>query len=109
MPTLYQWLEAESEGASIEAVVFGEMGWHGYNEEPYTVPGLIPKGILLTLEQAMPWLSIKFDSGYGSPGCPAMYAWTAKHVYLIVQYDGTTSITSVPRDPTATIPTMPGG
>lgn len=109
MTTLYQWLESETEGASIEAIVFGEMGWHGYNEEAFAIPGPIPKGVLLTLEQAMPWLNIEFDAGFGSPGCPAMYAWTSRRVYFVTQYDGATSLDWVPRDPTATIPIMPGG
>jgi hypothetical protein len=108
LTTLKRELNDLTEGDSIEAIIFGPVGWDSSEEENKKWPNL-PKGKLLTPAQAKPWLDIEFDTGYGSPKCPAMYAWTGRHVYFIVQYDGSTTLYRIPRDPHADMPTMPGG
>ena len=69
----------------------------------------IPKGIVLTWAAAKCWLDYEFDPGYGAPECNSIYVWTNFNVYFIVQYDGSTSMHSIPRQPTNIIPEMPGG
>lgn len=53
------------------------------------------ESITLTEEQLLK----SFDSGYGVPEGEPFTAWTAKHVYFPVQYDGSEWVTSVSRHP----------
>lgn len=94
----------------IEAIVFGEWGWGDYRE-PVEKP--VPKdkqGVILTIKEAKPMMAgWTYFCGYGSPECYATNVWTNKRILWITQYDGSTSIDSAPRNPTAVIPEMPGG
>jgi hypothetical protein len=94
----------------VESVVFGDWGWSGY-EEPD--PPFVPKdkkGVLLTLEEAKPYMNgWSLFSGFGSPQTYAINVWTNKRVLWITQYDGSTSLDSVSRFPVACMPDMPGG
>ena len=89
--------------------MLGEMGWGDYKSD--TVPGYAqcPKNQLMTWDYALPFLTYEFDDGYGAPGCQAVTAWTANKVIIVVQYDGSTSPFSVPRNPISHIAEMPGG
>jgi hypothetical protein len=109
MSTLKDWILSIAGGETIESVVIGEMGWHDYGKEFVPQYDECPKGELLTWEQAEPFLSYDFDSGYGAPGCQAVYVWTATKVMYVVQYDGSTNMNYVPRHPTPGMPDMPGG
>lgn len=98
-------LEA-ADGEPIEAIVFGEGGWGDYNMEKW---GDYPVGSVLTWADALPVVDREYHTGYGAPECPSTYAWTASRVLYVVQYDGSTSISSIPRNPTDCKPEMPGG
>jgi hypothetical protein len=95
---------------TVEAVIFGKYGWEGYDEPK---PAPIPKDkqkILMTLEEAEPYMQEwEIYGGYGAPNAYAMYVWTNKRVMWITQYDGSTSLDSMPRNPIACNPKMPGG
>lgn len=94
----------------VEAIIFGPYGWSGYNE-PESKP--IPKDkqeILMTLEEAKPYMQgWDIYGDHGAPSAYAMYIWTNKRVLWITQYDGATNLDSMPRNPTVCIPDMPGG
>jgi len=110
MPTLKDWIEELAKGEAIEAVVLGEMGgWSDYGGEE--VPNYVdcPKGVVLSWEDAIQWLSYEFSSSFGAPGCQAIYAWTATQVISVSQYDGSTTPFSIPRNPVDGMPGMPGG
>ncbi len=109
MSNLIDWIKEECNENDIEGVVIGQMGWGEYNKE--IVPGFekIPFGKLISYETAKPLLNYEFDSGYGAPECNAIYVWTKDKVLFISQYDGATSMESVPRNPIDCMPTMPGG
>uniref|UniRef100_A0A6H2A6U1 Uncharacterized protein n=1 Tax=viral metagenome TaxID=1070528 RepID=A0A6H2A6U1_9ZZZZ len=109
MSNLKKWIEDEAEGEEIEAIVIGEMGWGDYNSD--TVPNYdnIPKGKILTWEEAKQFIDYNFDIGYGAPKCNAIIAWTKSKVITIGQYDGATWPYSLPRNPVDTLPTMEGG
>jgi hypothetical protein len=99
----------------VEAIVFGGWGWSngkkpGYNEpDPPPVPMSLRKKIM-SLKAAQPMMqSWSFYSGYGSPQCYAVNIWTNKRVIWVTQYDGSTSLSSAPRNPCETLPDMPGG
>ncbi|MEM9286779.1 MAG: hypothetical protein AAGA36_00425 [Pseudomonadota bacterium] len=104
----------------VEAVIFGTWGWSympangeefsaGYGEKQPILP-LENRLTLLSWEQAKPLMQDwRFSGGYGSPESYATYVWTNKRVFFVVQYDGSTSLESVPRAPTALEPEMFGG
>lgn len=108
MANLIEWIVEEARGEEIEAVVIGEMGWGDYNSE--NVPGYSDqtKGEVITWEEAQKFLNYEFDSGYGAPKCNAIYAWTKSWIIAIEQYDGSVSPFSIPRNPIACNPQMPG-
>ena len=109
MANLKQWIEEMADGEPIEGVVIGEMGWGSYRSDE--VPGYdeMPKGIVLTWEEAAPLLDYNFDCGYGAPRCQAVYAWTPTRVIAIGQYDGSTWPYWIPRHPQDVMPIMQGG
>lgn len=109
MSNLVNWILSEAEGEPIEAVVIGQMGWGDYKSENVPNYDQQPKNTVLTWAEAEKWLNYEFDGGYGAPGCNAIYAWTASRVIAIYQYDGSTGPFSIPRNPTAEEPHMPGG
>ena len=119
---LVRWIEESlASDETVIGVVIGEYGWGrssweqpGFGEETVigeeSVISPIPwdkRGIVLTWAEARPLLDY-FDAGYGSPGCHHIYVWTTQRVLFISQYDGSTSLESVPRDPVACRPVMPG-
>jgi hypothetical protein len=62
----------------------------------------IPKAIrdaILSWEQAAPYLDYPYDSGYGSADCHDINIWTVEKVWYIHEYDGSTSLQSVSRNP----------
>lgn len=73
MANLKDWVEETADGQDIIGCVIGEMGWGGYKSD--VVPSYVDhvRGKVLTWEEAIPWLSYKFDMGYGTPGCEAIY------------------------------------
>ena len=110
MANLKEWILAEADGEKIEAVLIGKMGWGDYRKKD--VPGYddMPKGELLTWEEAEGWLDYDFDDGFGSPSCNAVWAWTENKVIAIGQYDGATWAYYIPRNPVDNImPSMEGG
>lgn len=110
MATLAGWIDNIIEdGEKIEAVVFGEFGWGGYGLADEDERPRPPKGKILTHDEAKPFLDVEFYSGYGSPSTYAINVWTDKRVMFVTQYDGSTSMDWVYRNPTAYTPTMPGG
>jgi len=103
-------LDEMQEGEQVEAIVFGNWGWDGF-EEPIPKPVPIKKrNKILTLEQAKPYMKgWSFNGGYGAPECYAVYIWTNQRVLWVTQYDGATRLYSMPRNPIACNPGMPGG
>lgn len=105
----------------IEAIVFGPWGWGsapaateqweaGYGEpSPPPVP-FEKRGVILAAEQAEKYMrEWSFNGGYGSPDCYATYVWTNQRVIWVTQYDGSTQLNDAPRNPSAVMPSMPGG
>jgi hypothetical protein len=91
----------------IEAIVIGQIGWGDYNDK-----GAVPKnkmGIVLSWDEAAPMLNYEYDTGFGTPECHAIEAYTASRVIIVSTYDGSTSLTWVWRNPTPGNPSMPGG
>jgi len=109
MSNLVDWIERGFENEDIEAVVIGGTGWSDYNEECIPDYKDQPRFEVLTWDKARKWLDYEFDSGYGSPKCNAIYVWSKNLVMFISQYDGSTTVHTVPRNPIKCHPVMPGG
>ena len=109
MATLREWIEKYTDGEPIEAVMLGAFGWDGF-EQP---AGLVldgVKGKVLSLEEAIPYISYEFDDGFGIPECSAIVAYTKTWIISVSQYEGSTSPFRIARNPyDGFVPTMPGG
>ena len=115
-------------GETVEAVVFGAFGWGSYDDdddEPAAdddpvvdddelTARIIPRekrAVPLTWEEAAPLMAgWSFYGGYGAPSCYATYIYTNHRIFYVSQYDGATSLRSLPRHPVpGVMPQMPGG
>lgn len=56
-------------------------------------------GQTISWEIAAPLLDYPYYSGYGSMDCHNIVAWTETQVIYIHEYDGSTSVCSLPRNP----------
>lgn len=109
MGNLKQWILREAKGEPIYAVVIGAFGWGGFHEDTaQQIPGTQQEHVL-NWDEASELIDYEFDSGYGAPSCHAVYVWTATKVMWITQYDGATSLSSMPRHPMDGPVEMPGG
>lgn len=93
----------------IEAIVIGEFGWEGYGDEEEQRVPVQKQGIVLSWNDAFPFLDYEYSTGYGAPRCHAVECYTPTRVLFVSQYDGSTSINYVYRNPTPGKPGMPGG
>lgn len=56
-------------------------------------------GQIIPWEIAAPLLDYPYYAGYGSMDCHDIVAWTETQVIYIEEYDGSTSVCSLPRNP----------
>lgn len=102
-------------GEEIQSIVIGAFGWgsweddNPYAEEDRHKPASARKGELLSWDEARPLLNYDYDDGYGAPECHAITVWTENLVLWVTQYDGSTYISSIYRNPVEHRPNMPGG
>lgn len=64
-------------------------------------------GQLLSWEEALPYLDYEYYTDYGSPDCNPITAWTSSKIIFVAEYDGSTSVSFVYRNPTPHMPTYP--
>lgn len=50
-------------------------------------------------EQAFPVLNYEYDAGYGGQDCHDIWVWTATRIISVHEYDGSTCLISVARNP----------
>ncbi len=91
---LKRWLLGAAQNEPILAVVIG----HG--ERGDSIPrGERQHGKVLSWEEAAPLLDYPFYAGFGGAGCESAYAWTENLIIGVYEYDGATSVESLPRHP----------
>ena len=56
-------------------------------------------GVPLTWDVARPLLDYPYDPGFGGADCHAIWAWTPRWVLFVAEYDGSTRVVRVPRNP----------
>jgi hypothetical protein len=98
----------ETHGEPIIGIVIGDMGLgDGYKKEGKPKWSHV-ENKLISWEIAAPLLDYEYDSGYGTPDCQAIVAWTQNWILFVTQYDGSTEVCSIPRNPIDCKPDMPG-
>lgn len=103
MANLVDWIKSAANGEPIEAVAIGRVPT--WTDEDYEDKA----PTLLTWRKARPILDVEFNSGYGSPSCLPICAWTKSRVIFVSVYDGATGIEWLPRNPMPFNPTWIGG
>jgi hypothetical protein len=105
MANIKDWLlEAETRtGEQIEAIVVGE-----HDNAGWDTPAAADENVLLSREAGLAKLDQEYDNGYGGADCFPMFAWTKSRVYFITEYDGSTGLASLPRNPVACEPGFGG-
>jgi hypothetical protein len=98
-----QEIEEAAYGETIIAVVVGEKG------SGIKAPGENGPDIVQSWEEVRDGLDYQHDAGFGGRECHSIYAWTAGRVLFVTEYDGATSVESVPRFPRAGKPQSMGG
>ena len=58
-------------------------------------------GIPLTWDQAAPLLDYSYDAGFGCMDCHNILVYTSTYVIYVHEYDGSTELRSIPRNPSA--------
>jgi hypothetical protein len=88
---------AETSGRPILAISLGSNrgGYSWDNSGPDHPLGSDP----VSWAEALPYISYEYDSGFGGQDCHNFLAWTETHVLSIHEYDGSTCVISVPRNP----------
>lgn len=94
--------KAEDSELSIEAIVFTSMlekPWFDGEADPREK--LLPEQLNkpLNWEAARTILDYSYDTGYGSQDCHNFYLYTKKHIFYIHEYDGSTSVVWINRNP----------
>lgn len=96
--TFAQDIEKVAGSESIDAVVIGPRGDRWFDEEPKE-----PQTVL-SWNEARSQLDYRYDDGFGGAECHRIYAWTRTRVLFVSEYDGATTVMSVPRNPEASKP-----
>lgn len=116
-PVFAEALEEAAGPEAIEGIVIGWYGGHGPwgIEDDYEEGGSDLKlpaalhGQLLTWADARPYLGYRWSRGFGGAECHPVYVWTATKVIFVHEYDGSTALVWVPRNPIAVSPGLSGG
>lgn len=105
MGNIRHWLEAAEVQFEepIEAIVVGQHDRVRWGTEPQA-----DENIILSREAGLLKLDQDYHDGYGSADCYPMYAWSASRVFFIGEYDGSTFLGHVPRNPVAQPPVFGG-
>ena len=114
MANIVKWIEEKlEEDEVIEGVVIGE----GDRIDDYSTSILLDSILekkRKIYDKVIPWviakplLDYEFDSGFGTQDCNTVYIWTNKNVLFINEYDGSTCLSKIPRNPIDCIPKWNG-
>lgn len=102
-PNFAQQIDEALDGEPVEGVVIGKFGW-GHEDRAVAVEGKV-----ISWGEARPLLDYIYDDGFGGADCHAIWLWTPTRVMFVSEYDGSTTLTWVPRNPIDGKPGMPGG
>lgn len=108
MGNIANWLrDAEQRtGEQIETVVIGRHDCDRYTDDDRRP--VEQRDVLLSRDAGLALLDVEYDDGFGGADCFPMYAWCAPWVYFISEYDGSTNLSCVPRNPVDCEPALNG-
>lgn len=86
------------DGEQIEAILIQGPIYSWVSDGDQRDKGVI-YGEPLPATQALAMLDYKFDDGFGGQDCHDITVWTATRVFYVHEYDGSTSLYSVLRNP----------
>jgi hypothetical protein len=79
-------------------VVAGDRVGHGeWHREDQMFP-------IQTWDEVAPTFDYDYDNGFGGADCHFFYLWTTTRIIYVDEYDGSTRIASMPRNPTPCSP-----
>lgn len=91
-------IEKAAGGAeNIKRVLIGHYGGYKGHDSERATPHLV--GELWKWSQVRGVLDYPWDRGYGGAKCHPVVVWTDKHVITVHEYDGSTGLRRVPRNP----------
>lgn len=86
-----------------EIIAISISPWNNSSARYDAEPGVVADHALgcepVSWAEAFPVLNYEYDDGYGGQDCHDIIAWTATKVLYVHEYDGSTSVQSVPRNP----------
>jgi hypothetical protein len=110
MDTLKDMFEAAAGDEEIEFAVIGKhfSDAYGTNPDPNLPFNNAPLGKVMPWRLAKSFLLYEYSSGFGGIDCHPVYAWTKTRVLYVHDYDGSTTIDSLPRNPIDVMPKFGG-
>lgn len=110
--TFAQDLERVARPDIIETVLIESFGWGGcedepfegddglsYNESPEQHEACQFRGVPTPWEVIRPFLDYEYHDGFGAPECHLLQAWTPNKILYIHEYDGSTTVCYLKRNP----------
>lgn len=95
---LVNWIEHSLNVTEIvESCVIGDNENRSTNSD-------IPCGLRMPWKDAKKWLDYDFNDGFGLGDCHAVYVWTNERIFFVREYDGSTRLGWLPRNPTDIVP-----
>ncbi len=90
-------IERAAKGEEIEAIVVTHS--RDTFEEEWSPEDFKEPYLVRTWQEVKPRLDYEYDTGFGGADCHAIFAWTPTRIVFVTEYDGATSVTSLPRNP----------
>lgn len=99
MANIKDWIEQfeEKNNEKVVCIVVG-LHYNDYYDEQDRRPE-DKRNVMLSRKEGLKLLDEEFDSGYGGADCFRMLAWTQNFVLKIYEYDGSTGLEAIPRNP----------
>lgn len=88
-------------GEPIQWIAIGDERGDGYGPQPTVTPTPFDDAAIARLDYS-------YDGGFGGADCHPVRAWTPNRVIFVHEYDGSTCVVWVPRNPTAGAPGFSG-
>lgn len=98
-------IEAAANGEAIDAVVLsGSPRYEPYGPIDARRKAPVKVGVRLSWQEARPMLDYEYNDDFGTQDCDSIYAWTASRVMYVQEYDGSTTVMWLPRNPVDVVP-----
>jgi len=90
----------------VEAIVIGHFGGYGTDDRDQLSSN---RNKIQKWNDVKQYMDYEYDDSWGGQDCHSVFIWTKDRIYFVGTYDGSTWITSVPRNPEDCSPHSVGG